>query len=530
MNQTNKAVPENKEDKRLTVVPPSHSQEEIQHKDVPPHDAQGEEQPFTVPAPVEKPESPLLRKVRDNFNVFGRISISFGALFTLLFYKAGVGLNLFIFTLVMVVLLGITIRQLSQRIKSGTKYYYAGAVLLSAATFLTSNETLQFLNVIGILLLLDLSLLHQFYDDRQWDFLKHFLKMLAMPFQCIGAVGLPFIDCFRSMKNTRVFKNEKVRNIFIGILISIPFLWIITMLLVSADLLFGQLTKDVFDAIFQGEIYAILFMILLGFLLCYCIICAAVSKVGLEEKSGFKKAEASIAATVMVILTLVYLVFCSIQVAYLFAGGLFELPAGYTFAEYARRGFFELLAVAIINVALMVLCRSLFEESRSLRIVITVMTACTYIMIASATYRMLLYIGAYHLTFLRVFVLLALLIIALVLAGVIVAEYNNRFPLFRYCVIVVSICYIAFSFSKPDYYIAKYNISQNEELEMEDMAYLTYELSLDAAPAVLPLLPNDISWKEPYLQKIAAETGSMGFREFNYADYLAGEALEKYNK
>lgn len=509
---------------------------------------QGEKQPFG-PEVEQRAESQLLHKVRNNFGVFGSISLTFGILFTLLFYKADIGINSLIFTIAMVMMLYRTIMQLSLKLKTGTTYYYAGAILLGASTFMTANETIWFLNTIGILLLLDLSLLHQFYDDSQWDFLKHFLRMLALPFVSIAAIGMPFMDCFGKMKKTRAFKNEKVRNIFIGILISIPFLWIIILLLINADLLFDSLTRDVVDAVFQGDIYAVLFMVLFGFLVCYCIICAAVGRVGLPEKAGIKKADASIAATVLLILTLVYLVFCTIQVVYLFAGGLFVLPEGYTFAEYARRGFFELLAVAVINVTLMVLCRSLFEESKLLRIVITVMTVCTYIMIASATYRMLLYIDAYHLTFLRVFVLLSLLIIALVLAGVIIAQYQSKFPLFRYCVAVTSLCYIAFSISRPDYYIAEYLIAHTEQLDQEDLSFLIYETSIDAAPVVIPVLKDtdrfknyidkadenyDTSYQDygtmesmvnDYYDKVK-NAGIQSIRDFNYSNYLAEESLK----
>ncbi len=514
-----------------------------------------DKKPIAMPIFTEKQEAPLLNQVRSNFGVTGGISLIFGASFALLFYKAGIGINTLVFTMLTVGLLYVLVKQVSQQVKIGTHLYYAGAVLLGFSSALTSSGIIQLLNVVGILLLLDLSLLHQFYEDNNWDFLKHSLLMIGLFFQSIGSLGMPFVDCFKFMKQTRAFRNDKVRNIFVGILLSIPFLWIVTILLINADLLFGKMAGNVFDAIFKADIYAVLFMILFGFLACYCIICAAVSKVGVDEKKGIKKGEASIATTVMVILTCVYLIFSTIQVVYLFAGGLFVLPDGYTFAEYARRGFFELLAVAIINVSLMVLCRALFEESKLLRLVITCMTICTYIMIASATYRMLLYIGAYHLTFLRVFVLLVLLIIALILAGVIFAEYNQKFPLFRYSVVVVSVCYIAFTFTKPDYYIASYLIENTEILDYEDIIYLSNDLSLDGAPVVLPLLEDSDRWtvdslsdednydneqyfsdisedsiKDNYVVKLKEVLNNQEFRDFNYSIYLAGEALKEFKR
>ena len=476
----------------------------------------------------EKWKSPVLDKVHQKFGVFGGISLIFGAFFTLLFYKTGVGLNTLLFTMVMIALLYVILNKLKQDIKKGTQLYYAGAALLGLSATLTSSEILVFLNVIGILLLLDLSLLHQFYDNKHWSFTRHFFGMFGLVFQAIASIGMPFADCVNYMKHTRVFKNDKARNIFLGIVISIPILWIVLALLSNADILFGKLTKDIFNVVFSGDIFGITFMLLFGLLACYCIICGAVAKVGKEEKNVIKKADASIAATVLTILCLVYAVFCIIQVIYLFANGLFILPDGFTFAEYARRGFFELLAVTMLNIVLMLLSKELFGESRLLRFLITFMTLCTYIMIGSATYRMLLYIGVYHLTFLRVFVLLSLLIIALVLAGVIISEYKKDFLLFRYCVIVVSVCYIAFSFSRPDYYIASYLTSHVDVLEVDDIKYLTRDLSLDAASIVIPETGNYYDFTREYKDRIMKAGRHRDFRDFNYSNYMAKEYADKY--
>lgn len=53
---------------------------------------------------------------------------------------------------------------------------------------------------------------------------------------------------------------------------------------------------------------------------------------------------------------MVYALFCAVQVRFLFAGlltdGSIALPDGLTYSEYARSGFFQLLAVTAINVTL----------------------------------------------------------------------------------------------------------------------------------------------------------------------------------
>lgn len=513
-------------------------------------DTQEEIQPAAVTLFEKKEESLLLRQVRQKFGIFGGISIIFGILFAFSFYEAGIGVNVLFFTAVMVTLLSIIMKKLSMPMKTGTKAYYLGALLLGASTALTASDTLHFLNFIGILMLLNLSLLHQFHEDQTWDFIKYFTQMIALLFQSIASIGMPFVDSVRFLKHTKLLKNDKVMNILIGAAIALPVLWIVITLLASADLLFGEMTEGIYEFFFSSDVIAVVIMVLFGTLSCYCILCGSAAKSGTDHEKVRKKASSSIAITAMTLISLVYLLFCGIQLIYLFANGLFVLPSGFTFAEYARRGFFELLAVTIINIVLMLICSSLFEESKILRLILTFMTVCTYIMIGSATYRMLLYIGAYHLTFLRLFVLLALLIDAFVLAGVIAYQYHRKFPLFPYCVAVVTVCYLIFAFAKPDYLIASYMLEHQDELDAEDAAFLTQTLSLDAVPLVLPVLADDKRWsgaspqdlykygEEPwgsyeyyitnYYERLKDARINSDFRDFNYSNTIAANYAKEY--
>ncbi len=453
-------------------------------------------------------EPPLLSQVRQKFEVTGLISLVFGILFTLNFYKARFGMNALFFTGVMVILLITMMKRFSVPLKQSTILYYGASLLLGLSSSLTANVTIQTLNTLGTILLLNLSILHQLHEDSRWEFAEHIGKMIAMLFYGIAAIPLPFVDGVRYLKRTRLFKNDKVRNVFLGILISIPILWLVIVLLSDADLLFSDMTARIFRKFISPEVFAITFLILFGFFSCYCILCGAAAQTGQKEKASYKRGSAVTAETVMFLICVVYAVFCGFQFIYLFAGGFFALPAGFTFSEYARGGFFQLLAVTIINVVIMVLCTTFFEESRLLRILLTLMTACTYIMILSAGYRMLLYIDAYKLTFLRLSVLLALLMIALVLAGVIVSVYKRTFPLFRYSVAVITICYLCFSLARPDYWIASYFIQQKSVLEEEDAYFLMQELSLDAAPAIIPLISESRRWDEA-MNSIYSEEDSM---------------------
>jgi len=508
-----------------------------------------EEKQAVVEAVYQKQESPLLLQVRQNFGLYGGISLTFGGGFALLFYKAWVGWNVLLYSALIIALLIIVMSKLTTKIKTGTKFYFAAVIMLGISSALTSNDVLLFFNIIAILILLDISLLHQFYDVEKWEFARHFGKMIGMVFGSIASIWMPFADSLNFFKKTRVLKNDLFRNIVIGIVISLPILYITTALLSSADLLFGSLANNVFKAVFSADIFWIGCMVVFGMLASYCILCASVSKVGIQDKKAIVKLDASIAATVMTILCLVYAYFCILQVVYLFTGGLFTLPEAYTFAEYARRGFFELMWVTGINIALMIISRTLFKESKFLSILVVFMTVCTYIMIGSAAYRMILYISVYHLSFLRLFVLLILIIEVFILAGVIISEFHKKFQLFSYSVAVVAVCYIAFSLGKPDVWIASYLIDHEKSLTIEDLSYLTSELSLDAAPIVLTVIGDEKRWENEdinsdnsgydlegsynplvknYYHRIDEVNKDIHVRDFNYSNYKAGQVAKQY--
>lgn len=217
-----------------------------------------------------------------------------------------------------------------------------------------------------------------------------------------------------------------------------------------------------------------------------------------KEKNNRACLEPTIGITVASILGFVYLMFSFIQIKYLFIGsvnGKILLPEGVTYSEYARSGFFQLLFVCILNIIIVMFGIYKFKESKVLKVLLTVITICTYVLTASSALRMILYIQYKYLTFLRIFVLLALLIIAFILAGVMICIYKKSFPFFKYSMVVVTVCYLLFSFTKPDYFIAKVNLdnmSQETQYDFfknspvyDDIDYLIDEIGVDGATAII---------------------------------------------
>ena len=133
-------------------------------------------------------------------------------------------------------------------------------------------------------------------------------------------------------------------------------------------------------------------------------------------------------------------------------------------------------------------------------------------MIASSAYRMLLYISAYGLTFLRVFVLWTLFVMVLILIGTLTLIFRSQFPFVKYTLAVVVIPFLLLTFSRPDAGIARYNLETGQ-----DNWYL-YQLSADAAPVILKADPHFLDeYNTPKKDTV---------RSFNFSRWAAYRAYQ----
>ena len=111
----------------------------------------------------------------------------------------------------------------------------------------------------------------------------------------------------------------------------------------------------------------------------------------------------------LIVLDVLFAAFVALQVAYLF-GGLDTLAAiALTYAEYARRGFFELVAVVVLVGALVLGLEAVVaHRSRAYVVAILALVALTAVVLASSFLRLRLYQDAYGWTELRFYVLAAI--------------------------------------------------------------------------------------------------------------------------
>src|SRR5205823_2404020 len=116
-------------------------------------------------------------------------------------------------------------------------------------------------------------------------------------------------------------------------------------------------------------------------------------------------------------LDLLFLAFVLVQLRYLFGGPhLVQVRAHLTYAQYARHGFFELVAVSLLVLPLLLAVDAAGRRTKALRLLSAALLALTFVVMASALQRMRLYERVYGLTELRVYTTGVILWLAVVFA------------------------------------------------------------------------------------------------------------------
>lgn len=467
--------------------------------------------------------------MKEKFGVFGAATFLYAVLYVFCMYQNKSGITYPFFVAGSLYYFYYSFGRLGLTWKKGNLFYLISIALLAVATVCTDDGVLHFFNKTGIFLLMITMLLGNLYDVSSWSFGKTVKAITSTVCSAFCEIFTPFSHGKWFCKNKLSTKNSKVLYAVLGVLIAIPIFAIIASLLFSADLIFRDMGNNLLEALKLEDIFGIVWRVILFFMASYGLLVYLEKRSLIVAGKERKKAEALLAIPLALMLTMMYIVFCYIQIRHLFLGnfgnnsflftGDMKIPLGYTYAEYAREGFFQLLAVALINFVLVLVGLAYFKESKLLKVVLTVMSLCSFVMIASSAYRMIIYIMYYYLTYLRVLVLWGLLVLTLLFVGVIVFIFKKRFPLFRYSMVVVTVLYIALAFARPEYIIAKVNIAaadgtkgffQSEEFD--DYFYLS-QLSADAAPAIIPFL---------------AENGynlNMYYDEYDFRDYYDREGF-----
>ncbi len=292
------------------------------------------------------------------------------------------------------------------------------------------------------------------------------------------------------------------RSVARGLIMTIPLLMVFGYLLTASDARFEETINQLLNWGWNKEI---VIQYLLTFLLCSWI-AAAVFRGGvlnqglIQKRPVLPRWKISRIEIVMILstLNLLFLGFIIVQFTYFFGGDtLVQTSQDATYAGYARRGFFQLVTLASLVMALLLFAHWLYKPSSQLEkkiytVLAIIMIIMTMIIEASAAHRMFLYINVYGLTELRFYtsVFMLWLVIIFILFSLTALHKHGERTHFVFGTILTALLFIVvLHLINPDARIAEVNLTRLQAGERFEANYVT-SLSADVVPTLLTALPN----------------------------------------
>jgi hypothetical protein len=319
------------------------------------------------------------------------------------------------------------------------------------------------------------------------------------------------------------------RQMAVGILIAVPLLVVFTALFVRADATFARL----FDNLLHVSFTTHLIPVGLGTWLAgsYLRGVLAPSESGRSQPRLATELGATELNVALGLINILFATFVAVQTQYLFGSArTVEITPGLTFSSYARRGFFELVTVALMVLPVLLAGDALHTSQRSkrfFRIQSLFLVGFVFCIMASAMHRMRLYQIEYGLTELRwytVAFMLWLALLFLMFCGTVLRGAPGLFSVGAVASGFVGI-FILHTVN-PDQWIAEANFENARAGRKFDPKYFQ-NLSADALPTVMAnvlLLPEEErkAFIEQRQNRLASYTN---LRSWNYARAKAKRAL-----
>ncbi|MDX6694194.1 MAG: hypothetical protein QOF02_1797 [Blastocatellia bacterium] len=236
-------------------------------------------------------------------------------------------------------------------------------------------------------------------------------------------------------------------------------------------------------------------------------------------------------------LNLLFLSFVGVQVRYFFGGArMVQVSSALTYAEYARRGFFELVWVTALVLPILLAAHWLLRKEnpsheRVFRLLAGMQVALLFVIMASAIGRMRLYQSEYGLTELRLYTTAFMGWLALVFvwfAATVLRGQRERFA--RGALVAAFLMMAALHVMNPDAFIVRINVAQAQAGRAFDEDYVA-ALSTDAVPALVEALPAVNDYERCAIEKSLfwklQELKAADWRTWNWSRSEAASLLEE---
>ncbi len=318
---------------------------------------------------------------------------------------------------------------------------------------------------------------------------KHFIRDLfggvfAAPFSRFGECPKALLSLTKRAKG-----GKTLLYILLGLLLALPVTPIIVYLLMSSDTAFAYAVEGFFDSLpdFSAlTLFEMAFAIPLAFYLFGMLQNSAEKRDPKPEAlPDYRIIPLPASCAAVTPACIFYAAYIAVQLSYLSPAFGGSLPEQFIYSEFARNGFFELCAIAAINLGLILLMQTLTarrENDRrpvALKAYTVVLSVCTLLIIASAMCKMALYVERYGLTQLRVYASWFMILLVIMFVIIILWQFV-KLPLWKVVFTAFSIMFGILCFGNVDGSIAKYNI---EAYKSGRIAELDIDHLIDLGPA-----------------------------------------------
>ncbi|MDE6470352.1 MAG: DUF4173 domain-containing protein [Eubacterium sp.] len=358
-------------------------------------------------------------------------------------------------------------------------------------------------------------------------------------------------DMFGSIK-VSAKSDKKSFNAVIGIVVALPVLLIIIPLLVKSDAAFEGLIDTVINNIGKYILQVIFAFIIAPYLISFMLgkRQGINKRTGKGKSTGRKSIPASGVISFLSVISATYIVYLFSQLAYFFStfNGILPDDYEYSASAFARRGFFEMFAICVINILIISIVTILAKRNDSKRLSLVIKALSCFIslfsvlLIITAMSKMRLNIFIFGLSKNRLLVSVFMLMLVVIIAFFIVHIFVPRLNYMQPIIIICSAMFITLAFADVDGAVAKYNVSNQNELESVDVSYLG-NLADSAIPYILELaddenLSNQVNYvmrsKMIYSDSISCNDDGQyvydkpDFRMYNYSNDKAYKQLCAY--
>lgn len=367
--------------------------------------------------------------------------------------------------------------------------------------------------------------------DYPWTTLRIPVLFLQSLWHSVGAVDPALVP------------RSRVRGVVRGLVLAIPMLLVFAQLFASADARFSDYLSSLSQVFSFSAVEHLITMALMS-VLSFGLLAMVLRKpdpgrLEVPDKLRLGREETLI---IMGSLALLFLVFVVLQASYLFGGqDIIGQTSGLTVAEYARRGFFEMLVVAGLTLLVLLAMSGLRCDVHIFRPLAVIMVGLVLIIMISALQRLLLYVEAFGLTVDRLLALGVMLWLSGTLVGFVLTVLRGCPQGFAFASVAFGIMLLlAAGAMNPAALVARTNLQRvmADSGNPVDLLYLE-RLGADAVPVIMETfdeLPDSLQCELGKLltQAWPTDQGASDWRQWNasraQARRLVDSGREKLNR